>query len=213
MKPSSLVLAAVAAFFIFRSQNAAAAFMPSTYSNSSAEVLPNMLYEGETAVIDPTEDLQMSTHFTLSEFTASTTAARKGIDNTLPENLIGNAMDTLNMMETIRQYLSNTIGHDVPIRISSGYRSPELNAAIGGSKKSDHLEARAVDWTAPSFGTPVEIAQSLAPYVDDLGIGQLVNEFPGANGWVHTSTKKPLLAANRVITITAQGTSPGINEA
>jgi hypothetical protein len=213
MKPISLVWAAMAAFFILRTQNAQAAFMPNNYSTSGAEILPNMLDEGEAITIDPLEDLQMSSHFTLAEFTASTTAARKQIDNSLPEDLMGNAMETLNMMETIRQYLSNTIGHDVPIKISSGYRSPQLNAAIGGSIGSDHQQARAVDWTAPSFGTPSEIAKALAPYVNELGIGQLINEFPGVNGWVHTSTKTPVLAINRVITITAQGTVPGILEA
>jgi uncharacterized protein YcbK (DUF882 family) len=136
--------------------------------------------------------------------------AAKGIDNSLPDALEGNALNTLAMMETIRQYLSNTSGKDIPIFIQSGYRSPALNAAIGGAKNSDHMQAMAVDWIAPEFGTSLEIAQALAPYVNDLGIGQLINEFPGAKGWVHTSIKKPTLAANQVITITAQGTVSGV---
>jgi hypothetical protein len=66
-----------------------------------------------------------------------------------------------------------------------------LNAAIRGAKNSDHMQAMATDWIAPAFGTSLEIAQALAPYVNELGIGQLINEFPGAKGWVHTSIKKP----------------------
>ena len=213
MKPNHWLWAAVAAFFIFRSQNASASWQPwgmspAVDATGTAEVLPNMI--GESDNIDISGDIQLTSHFSNAEFTASKTAAAKGIDNSLPDNLQGNAINTLNMMETIRQYLSNTAGKDIPIFIQSGYRSPALNAAIGGAKNSDHMQAMAVDWIAPEFGTPMEIAQELAPYIDDLGIGQLINEFPGAKGWVHTSTKKPSVAVNRVITITAQGTVPGI---
>ena len=219
MKPNFLVWAAVAAFFIFKSKNAQASMMPTNYGGSAidtatgAEVLPGMLEEGGTPIIDQTQDIEMTPHFSLAEFTASNTAARKGINNQLPDALQGNAMDTLAMLESIRSYLSATAGHDVPVIISSGYRSDDLNAAIGGAKNSDHLQAMAVDWTAPSFGTPVEIVKVLAPVVDDLGIGQLINEFPGVGGWVHTSTKRPILAQNRIITITAKGTISGIVEA
>lgn len=213
MKPNYLVWAAVAAFFIFRSQDATGSWRPfeprpAVDESGTAEVLPNMV--GETDYVDTTGDIQLTSHFSLAEFTASKTAAAKGIDNSLPDALEANALDTLYMMETIRQYLSNTSGKDIPIYIQSGYRSPALNAAIRGAKNSDHMQAMATDWLAPAFGTSLEIAQALAPYVNELGIGQLINEFPGAKGWVHTSIKKPTLSANRVITITAQGTVTGV---
>lgn len=208
MKPNHLVWAALAAFFIFRSQNATASFQPAVDATGTAEVLPNMV--GEADNVDTTGDIQLTSHFSLAEFTASKTAAAKGIDNSLPDALEANALDTLFMMETIRQYLSNTSGKDIPIFIQSGYRSPALNEAIKGAKNSDHMQAMATDWIAPGFGTSLEIAQALAPYVNQLGIGQLINEFPGPKGWVHTSIKKPTVAANQVITITAQGTVAGI---
>ena len=148
-------------------------------------------------------------HFTLAEFTRSDVAARRGIDNTLPEPLVPAAMATLEMLERIRAYLSKLAGHEVPLLLSSGYRSPALNLAVGSSSTSDHPKAAAADWTAPGFGTPLQICQALAPQVGVLGIGQLIHEF---GQWVHCSTLMPAKAANRIITITRAGTRVGIQE-
>lgn len=152
-------------------------------------------------------------NFTLDEFARSQTAARRGIDNTLPPELVPAAMETLAMLQRIRDWLSAQAGRDVPMSISSGYRCAALNAAVGSRSTSDHLKAQAADWTAPSFGTPTELCEALAPQVGMLGIGQLINEYPGPNGWVHTSTRMPDRAANRVITITAAGTFVGVRSA
>jgi zinc D-Ala-D-Ala carboxypeptidase len=152
-------------------------------------------------------------HFTLDEFCASTTAMRLKIDNGLPEELEPFAWATLEMLERIRAHLSAKSGKDVSVVISSGYRCPNLNKAVGGSANSDHLLACAADIKAPEFGTPLAVARELSGHVDDLGIGQLINEFPGASGWVHVSTRKPAKTLNRVITITAQGAIVGVREA
>lgn len=147
--------------------------------------------------------MKLSQHFDIAEFTASATAARKGIDNTLPTGLIANALVTMEMMEKIRSVLG-----DKPIRMTSGYRSIKLNAAIGSSDSSDHPKAMAVDFKCPAFGTPYEIAKHLAQKIDSLGIGQLIAEF---GGWVHVSTRIPTKLQNRVITIDASGTRLGIH--
>lgn len=153
----------------------------------------------------------MTKHFTLAEFTRSDTAARKNIDNSLPPELEPAAQATLEMMERIREHLSVRAGRDVPIRISSGYRCPSLNLAVGSSSTSDHPRACAVDFTAPSFGTPIEVCRALAPAVSVLGIGQLINEFPSASGgWAHVSTRLPEKAINRIITVSHAGTVAGI---
>ena len=150
-------------------------------------------------------------HFTLSEFAASDTATRLQIDNTLPEHLVPAAEGTLLMLGRIRAQLCDLAGHDVPIRISSGYRCVRLNAAVRGSAGSDHLLAAAADWTAPAFGTPFAICQALLPHLDALGIGQLIHEF---GAWVHTSTRtRRANPINRSITVTHAGTSVGIQEA
>jgi uncharacterized protein YcbK (DUF882 family) len=149
----------------------------------------------------------MTPHFTIAEFTRSDVASRKGIDNTLPDELLPAATAALEMMERIRAALSTIAGHDIPIRISSGYRSPALNIIVGSAMTSDHPKACAVDFTAPTFGAPIEVCNALAPRVSELGIGQLIHEF---GQWVHVSTRMPPLAINRVITISRAGTLPGI---
>ena len=154
--------------------------------------------------------MNLSPHLSLAEFIASDTAARFGIDNTLPLELMDAAMETAAMMERIRTFLSETAGHDVPIIILSGYRCLALNAKIGSLPTSDHVKASALDFKAPAFGTPYAVCKALVPHAQRLSIGQLIHEF---GLWVHVSTRTPSKPANRVITITAKGVSLGIQEA
>lgn len=151
--------------------------------------------------------MNLTDHFTLAEFTWSDTARRLGIDNSLPDYLLEAARATCLMLERIRAHLSGLHGAPVPIILTSGYRCHALDRAVGGTG-GDHRLALAADWIAPDYGRPYVIARELAAHVDELGIGQLINEFPGPDGgWIHTSTKRPLAAHNRVITIdrTASG--------
>lgn len=155
---------------------------------------------------------QLSQHFTLEDFERSSKAQSLGIDNRVPNMLLREALETAEMMERIREYLSATAGHDVPILVTSGYRCLELNRAVGSSDTSDHVKMLAVDWSAPSFGTPFEVCKALSKVVDQLGIGQLIHEYPRGkdNAWVHTSSRKPDKPVNRVITITPKGTLVGV---
>lgn len=146
--------------------------------------------------------MKLTPNFTLEEFTASDTAARRRIDNSLPDGLLNTAAITAEMMERIRAALG-----DKPIQVTSAYRCQELNRAIGSGDGSDHPKAMAVDFKCPDFGTPFAVATFLASQVDQLGIGQLIAEF---GSWVHVSTRKPALAANRVITIDSGGTRMGV---
>lgn len=149
----------------------------------------------------------MTPHFSLAEFCRSDLAARRGIDNTLPAELVPAARQTLEMLERIRQQLSQIAGRDVPILITSGYRCPALNLAIGSSSTSDHPRACAADINARAFGTPLQVCQALAPMVSQLGIGQLIYEF---GSWVHVSTRHPEKAISRIITISRAGVMTGI---
>jgi len=157
----------------------------------------------------------MLRNFSIKEFTDSVKAKELRIDNSLPEGLEDIAESTLQMMQGIRDHLSAVKDDEVPITITSGYRCPKLNKAIGGGLVSDHLKAMAVDFRAPAFGTPIEVARELSKHVDALGIGQLINEYPerGSDGWVHVSTRKPVKAFNRVITITQAGPIVGVHKA
>lgn len=77
--------------------------------------------------------------------------------------------------------IERILGHR--LTINSGYRSPRLNAYIGGAKDSQHVKGEAADFVCPDFGTPSEIVQTLAPLAEDLGIDQLILE----PTWVHVS--------------------------
>lgn len=159
--------------------------------------------------------MMLSPHFSLAEFTASQTAERAGIDNDLPPELWGNARATAEMLERIRKFLSDKLGlvNGAPILITSGYRCIPLNRLLGSKDGSDHPRAEAADWHSPVAGRPTDICRLLAPHVDALGIGQLINEFPSkSGGWIHTSIGIPRNPANRVITITRAGVRVGIHE-
>jgi zinc D-Ala-D-Ala carboxypeptidase len=151
----------------------------------------------------------LSPHFSLEEFTYSETALRMGVDNSLPAELMDNARATAMMLERIRVHLISLCGHPVPIVLTSGYRCPQVNRAVGSKDTSDHRQAMAADARAPDFGTPLQVCQALAPAVSLLNIGQLIYEF---GSWFHVSTRIPDKAANRVITINKNGTFAGIVE-
>jgi zinc D-Ala-D-Ala carboxypeptidase len=122
---------------------------------------------------------QLTPHFSLEEMTDSQTAARKGLTNVPPPSSQEwkNLHRTANVMEEVR-----TILGDKPILISSGYRSPAVNKAVGGSSSSAHMHGLAVDFSCPGFGSPLTICKTLEPHMKTLGIDQLIHEF---NTWVH----------------------------
>ena len=150
---------------------------------------------------------QLTQHFTLAELTASGTAQRLGLDNTPPPEVLPALTNTAEMLERIR----STLG--VPVVVTSGYRAWAVNKAVGGVTTRDHAQGRAADIVAPTYGTPLQIARTLAPLVSVLGIGQLIYEHIGNSAWVHVSTRVPDKPVNRVITITSSGTQLGIQGA
>jgi hypothetical protein len=123
------------------------------------------------------DEMRLSTNFTLEEFTASGLATRLGIDNTPTDEALDNLHETAAGFERIR----STLG--VPIHLSSGYRGLKLNKAAHGSENSQHCKGEAGDYTAPAFGTPLQVCRELVEQVDFIDFDQLI--FEGT--WVHTS--------------------------
>lgn len=119
--------------------------------------------------------MNLSNHFTLEELTHSEVAVRKGLDNTPGSEALTNLADLASALEEVRSLL------DCPIIISSGYRSPKVNAAVGGSATSAHCDGYAVDFIVPGFGTPQEIARAIA--ASSVAFDQLIYE----GTWVHLS--------------------------
>lgn len=120
----------------------------------------------------------LSPNFSLLELTHSNTAKRQGIDNTPSPAVLVRLRNTARMMEIVRTILA------APILVSSGYRSPALNVAIGGSKTSDHVTGNAIDFVCPRFGSPYKIALELSRHKEALDYDQLIHEY---GDWVHIS--------------------------
>ena len=121
--------------------------------------------------------MRLSKNFVLSEMTGSRTASRRGIDNTPPPKAIA-ALKTLcvEVLQPLRDHLGK------PITVTSGYRSPRLNRAIGGSGSSQHCKGEAADFKVPGV-SHLEIARWMER---KLNYDQLIYEF-GENGWIHVS--------------------------
>ena len=124
--------------------------------------------------------MTLTEHFSLEEFTVSNTGERLGIDNT-PESLRirANLIRTAELMERIRELLG------VAIVITSGYRCPALNKAVGGAANSAHMEGLAADFIAPAFGTPYDVCRALAQNLTEFGIDQLIFE----HTWTHVGLR------------------------
>jgi len=126
--------------------------------------------------------MQISEHLLLSELTRSESAKRRGLSNMpTPEHIENLKVLAANIFEPIRAHFG------VPIHISSGYRSEELNRAIKGSKTSQHCKGEAVDLDMD--GTTVSNYEIFDFISDNLKFDQLIWEF-GTNdnpSWVHVS--------------------------
>ena len=128
--------------------------------------------------------MRLSKNFTLKEFTKSQTAERRGIDNTPNDEHLENAEFLFgNVVQKVRDNFG-------PTTINSGYRGPELNEAVGGSKKSQHCHGQAADIEVPGVSN-YEVAKWIT---DNCDFDQVILEFytPGIpdSGWVHVSYKK-----------------------
>ena len=125
--------------------------------------------------------MNLSRNFTLSELTKSDTAIRKGINNN------PNAEQIEKLKALCENILQPVRAHFGRVKITSGYRSVELCAAIGSSARSQHAKAEAADFECPG----VDNAE-LADWIHrELPYDQLILEFytPGEpnSGWIHCS--------------------------
>lgn len=126
--------------------------------------------------------MQLTENFSLAEMIKSETALRRGLDNTPGEEEIQNLRT---LCEQVLQPLRTAYGRG--IKVNSGFRHPDVNAAVGGSRTSDHCKGMAADIEIP--GVPnADLAAYIEQYFD---FTQLILEFytPGIpdSGWVHVS--------------------------
>ncbi len=128
--------------------------------------------------------MKLSNNFSLSEFTDSNTAERRGIDNSPTAEHIHNMVA---LCENVLQPLRECIGKS--IRVSSGYRSEALNDAIGGSKTSEHSKGMAADIKLIVNGENQSQILYNTILAMDIPFRQMIWEFGDDDtpNWVHIS--------------------------
>ncbi len=141
--------------------------------------------------------MNLTANFSLTEMVKSETALRHGMENTPGEAEIA-ALRLL--CEKVLQPVRDHYG--VGVKVNSGYRSPDVNSKVGGSRTSDHCRGQASDIEIPGVANA-----DLAVWImENLDYTQLILEFytPGIldSGWVHvsynpTNLKKENLTATK----------------
>ena len=130
------------------------------------------------------QDRGLSEHFRLNEFVNSPTAEARGIDNT-PSAAVVERLRALcgHVLEPLRQAMG------VPITISSGYRCPRLNRAVGGVRNSQHLYGEAADIHLPDES----VGRVWFLWImDNCQFDQLIWESTPASSrhWIHVSFRE-----------------------
>jgi len=137
----------------------------------------------------------LSKNLTLQEVTTSQTATRLKIKNVPTEKVIENLKQVAeNIFQPVREHF------DVPIRVSSGYRSPELNKAVGGSKNSQHTLGQALDIQGTNGVTNAQIFEFIRA---NLLFDQLIWEYGDDKNpaWVHVSYRSDAVNRGQVLVI------------
>ena len=126
--------------------------------------------------------MHLTNNFSLDEMVKSDTALRHDMDKTPGETEIENLKRLCEeVLQPIREHFKTGV------KVNSGFRHPEVNAKVGGSKTSDHCKGQAADIEIPGIPNA-----DLAVWImDNLTYTQLILEFytPGVpdSGWVHVS--------------------------
>lgn len=144
--------------------------------------------------------MKLSENFSLQELTKSETALRFGMKNEPSDADIQN----LKMLcEKVLQPIRDNF--KMGVKVNSGFRHPEVNAKVGGSKTSDHCKGQAADIEIPGLAN-AELASWISK---NMEYTQLILEFytPGVpdSGWVHVSYDPKNLKKQNLTAISKNG--------
>lgn len=149
-------------------------------------------------------DDKLTPHFTLRELTRSEYAARHGLDNTPPAEIIPKLQHVAEGLERIRALI------EAPISVQSGYRAPKVNAGVGGSNTSQHMKGEAADINAVGY-SPRKLAELIRKAQAVVQFDQLLLECPDSQApWIHVSFVIDRAPRLQVLTKTHSGYQIGI---
>jgi zinc D-Ala-D-Ala carboxypeptidase len=152
--------------------------------------------------------MRISKHLSLAEVMRSETAKRRGISNMpTPEHIENFKILAENVFEKVREHFK------VPIHVSSGYRSEELNRAIKGSRTSQHMKGEAIDIDMDGSSSGVTNADIFNFIKDNLEYDQLIWEFGTDRNpdWVHVSYSKNKNRKQRLRAVKTNGKTSYVN--
>jgi len=146
----------------------------------------------------------LSENFTLEELTHSEMALRRGFDNSPSPAAYENLIRLANLLEQVRKLLGK------PLLINSGYRSKEVNDAVGSKDSSQHRIGCAADIRVPGMN-PKEVCDAII--ASDIQYDQLIREFweeGKGGGWTHISVANTanLTPKGQTLIIDKKGTRP-----
>lgn len=125
-------------------------------------------------------------YFDFHEFERSDTAARMKIDNRLPEIVEAHVVELVDcLLDPLREAWGS------PIVVTSGYRCPALNKAVGGSETSAHTAG----WAADLVPEDRERTEEFVKWAIDritaarLAFDQLIDERSGGSRWLHVGIR------------------------
>lgn len=134
-------------------------------------------------------------NFSIAELVQSSTAEQLKINNNPPSIVKVHLTETITLLESIRaewgKYCEAHKLENPAIRVTSGYRSPELNKAVGGAKNSAHVEGYAAD-LQPVNGAQKEFEKFFVKEFSKKGYSfdQILIEKSKTTRWVHVGYKK-----------------------
>jgi len=150
--------------------------------------------------------MNLTTNFSLAEMIKSETALRHDMDNTPGETEIENLKRLCEqVLQPVREHFKTGV------KVNSGFRHPDVNAKVGGSKTSDHCKGQAADIEIPGIPNA-----DLAVWImDNLTYTQLILEFytPGVpdSGWVHVSYDPANLKKQNLTAVKKDGKTVYLN--
>ena len=141
--------------------------------------------------VELNKQAKLSPHFTLGELTKT---SYHTLDGNIPSRVaIENLKRICGWLEILRERYNMRYGDggEVPIVISSGYRSEEVNMKCGGAKGSNHLTGCAVDIRCYGPEQMIRYACLLLDTADENGwvFDELIQEQRGTTYWVHFAVR------------------------
>ena len=143
--------------------------------------------------MDKANHMKLTENFTLAEFTRTSHAALQKANDSSAGAFLHNLLSLAKELEKIREHFAR------PVFVTSGYRCPALNAAVGGANMSQHLVGAAADFVVKDFQDLDGLKLVFEWARKNCSFSQLILEAPagGRAPWIHLGLPEALRGKNQ----------------